>query len=594
MMIGNESIKAGDLLGSAIPQAWLPNETLFSLCSRHHCLSGNYLAATTCQQLFGHRNQGSAHDLPGRIGHFAGVTRGQLGSADSIIRHHTILPYYLPFASRVDEQAVFSTMAGSSIGGLKFQLGLLTSRFRANHPLKACLACMEVDRVQWATSYWRVQHQLPGVWVCLEHGELLVQSSLKATGVGRFQWLLPSASHMQPHASGCQDIDTLSSLARLAIALWAMPAGMRFDPADVTNAYRVELRNKGLLRGQGPGRLSLNAIGQQYAAFVGPLRRVDGLHALPGTPEDAAREVGRLTYEPRSGHHPLRHLAMIEWLFGSMDGFVACVREHLQSSDPRVRSSNVVQEAGPKDNRHSALSALVASGSSVSAASRAIGVDPHTGMAWLTSEGVTTNKRPSRMKEDARHRMIAALKRGAAKADVAELGTVSIESVTRLLRTEVGLREAWKSAKFAKAQRHARATWSKLIAANSMSGVKAMRMLRPDIYAWLYRNDRDWLETQLVTCGTCRTGSGMRVNWDNRDRELASKIEQVALDLASEVPGRRLKLWQIYQKVSELKAKLGHLDRLPFTQLAIQAALRADTKYAGNVAVVQKVKAEQQ
>src|SRR3546814_4771453 len=48
---------------------------------------------------------------------------------------------------------------------------LLTSRFRANHPLKACPACMTKDLDDHQTTYWRLDHQFPGVWHCPVHGE---------------------------------------------------------------------------------------------------------------------------------------------------------------------------------------------------------------------------------------------------------------------------------------------------------------------------------------------------------------------------------------------------------------------------------------
>src|SRR3546814_14840989 len=62
-------------------------------------------------------------------------------------------------------------MSGASVAHLKFRLGLLTSRFRANHPLKACPACMTKDLDDHQTTYWRLDHQFPGVWHCPVHGE---------------------------------------------------------------------------------------------------------------------------------------------------------------------------------------------------------------------------------------------------------------------------------------------------------------------------------------------------------------------------------------------------------------------------------------
>ena len=181
-----------------LPSTWLPGESLFSLCSRYHRLSGNVLASTTCRELFGHARQGSAHDLPGRIEHFARIAEHALGSATDIIYKHTLLPFYLPFARADLADSSVEAMAGLSVAGLKFKLGLPASRMGANHVLKACVDCMFKDAREWQTCYWHLEHQLPGVWACQRHGTWLVASDLKANGVRRFHWMLPTLAQLRP------------------------------------------------------------------------------------------------------------------------------------------------------------------------------------------------------------------------------------------------------------------------------------------------------------------------------------------------------------------------------------------------------------
>ena len=125
---------------------WLPDETLFSLSSRHHRLSAQSRASHTSRALFGHPRGGLAHDLPDRVDALVERTAGALGSdARSLIRRHTILPFYLPFRSPADADAAIVQLRGPGIGSLKFRLGMLTSRFRAHHPLKLCLRCATDD-----------------------------------------------------------------------------------------------------------------------------------------------------------------------------------------------------------------------------------------------------------------------------------------------------------------------------------------------------------------------------------------------------------------------------------------------------------------
>ena len=578
--VGEICLGHAELFESLHPTKWLDGETLFSLCSRHHRLSGNRLAANTCRQLFGHATRGAAHDFPSRVDAFAEQAQGQLGTPATIIREHTILPYYLPFRPPDQAQRAVEAMRGDAIGSLKFQLGLLTSRFRANHPLKACFQCMRADRERWSTPYWHVQHQLPGVWVCPVHGEPLWMSSFKATGVGRFQWFLPDATQLV--AQGAESLRAdgpLSDLARAAIALWSMPAGSRIAPEHACRAYRHALRVRGLIRGAGQGRLRLKDIGTEYAAHVAPLRQIDELNALPSSPDAAAREVARMGYEPRGGTHPLRQLTMIGWLFGDFASFTSCCRDLAERPSNECRGPDQLlataqQQPHPLRDR---LLELVESGTSVSAAARQLGIDPATGMAWAASAGVSTPKRPSVIKGDLRLRMVAALEKGADKGGVARLGGVSIESVTRLLRTEVEVRERWLCARRQHAMLEARRTWLRVMNANPLSGIKAVRLLEPAAYAWLYRNDKAWLDAQAKRMRLPKRTIATRVDWSARDQALADAVRREALALASIHPGTRIKLWQIYQRLPELKAKLAYLDRLPLTRRAIDEAISAAT-----------------
>jgi hypothetical protein len=165
------------------------------------------------------------------------------------------------------------------------------------------------------------------------------------------------------------------------------------------------------------------------------------------------------------------------------------------------------------------------------------------------------------------------LRKGIDKREVAEAGKVSLQTITTLLRTEVGLHEEWKLAGFKNAQRRNRRRWARTISKNPLSGVKAARMNEPSVYAWLYRNDRAWLAERTNEMSRVASSGGRRVDWDTRDSKLSSQVRQVALHLAEEGAVERIKLFQLYQKIPELKAKLSKLDRLPLTRAALYRAL---------------------
>ena len=150
-----------DLFGKPTFLALLPGETLSSLISRHHYFWGNALASKTCNQFFGHKRVGSQHDFPSHLGNFVARTDGCFGSTDALTKARTLLSFYRAFLPIDICESAQASMSGSSVAHLKLRLGILTSRFRANHPLKACESCMEEDCADLGWAYWCVFQRIP-------------------------------------------------------------------------------------------------------------------------------------------------------------------------------------------------------------------------------------------------------------------------------------------------------------------------------------------------------------------------------------------------------------------------------------------------
>lgn len=106
---------------------WLPDETLFSLVSRHHRLWGPRTSSWTALQLFGGARIGVQHDFPSGLRIFELTTAGELGTATQIAVSHTLLVFYLPFTAPELTTRASYRMQGQSVNHLKFQLGIARS-----------------------------------------------------------------------------------------------------------------------------------------------------------------------------------------------------------------------------------------------------------------------------------------------------------------------------------------------------------------------------------------------------------------------------------------------------------------------------------
>lgn len=331
------------------------------------------------------------------------------------------------------------------------------------------------------------------------------------------------------------------------------------------------------------GALRLNAAAENFLSVATSLRVAPELSALPSTVEDAKAQIGRLVRPPRSGTHPLRVLAAIAWLFEDAQDFIT-------AHDGRVRHPSAERisaigdlpiSEGRELNSSDHSTALRAEllrqlgeGKSVSAAAKDLEIDVATAIAWATQAGVQTGRRPKVLKPDIKAALVAQLRRGADKEEAAKSAGISVETITRLLRSEVGLHAEWRAARLFAAQGRARSAWASVWNEHRAVGMKLMRAMAPSAYAWLYRNDRQWLQQHTPSPATHRCNAGVSsVRWDERDRTLSQAVRDAALRLTSDEAAVRLRLWQIYQVVPDLKAKLARLDRLPLTQRALDEAL---------------------
>lgn len=561
------------LSGDAPFGDWLEDETLFSLVSRYHRVSGNRLAGTTCKAFFGHARQGSAHDFPCRLDEFASRTEGKLGNTDTLVADRTVLPFFSPFSTAEVIADAVASMRGASIGSLKFRLGLLTSRFGASFPLKACPDCMVRDAARTGLAHWRRCHQLPGVWLCPRHSCQLLQSTLKSTGRERFGWHLPVTTCLVPAFDSRLVVEreslrnALHRLAEAATELIKLPLGFHFDRATLDRCFRVAAFEQGLTARS--GRLDQTALAKSYLAVSNELAVVPELAALATTLEGASGQATRVFYRGSQIAHPLRQLVAIVWLFGRWDNFEISYR-HAVAEQFRLDATSPNAEAAPGSR---ASVPTVRAGMSARALAKESGVDVATAMTWLADARIDIVRRPKKMRDGVRQAVLQELKLGWDKDRVASRFDISESTINRLLRTEAGLHSEWLRARHVRSRDAARQGWDRGLSSNPLSPIAVLRAVQPAAYAWLYRNDHAWLaERNSRHVGPAAHG-GLIVDWDSRDAALAQQVRDALATLAGK-PRSRASLADLIALVPSLRRRLGHLDRLPLTRdVIIQARI---------------------
>lgn len=232
-----------------------PGELLYSLLARYHLHMGGTSTIHSMQALFGRRLTVASIDLPGSLKVLAQrIPSGSGWTADRIVDELTLLPYYVAFQSpRVARQARTALIEGQT-KGLLVRLGMAAFRAGRVTRLRFCSACLQEMQARYGEYYWRRNHQLPGVFVCAEHGRVLKLSTVSATEQGRHFYVPATRKSCPWHAPALvNDVPeaTLVALQRLALAsgrlLTEAPRQRSF--AQWARHYRESLASAGFVRG---------------------------------------------------------------------------------------------------------------------------------------------------------------------------------------------------------------------------------------------------------------------------------------------------------------------------------------------------------
>lgn len=301
---------------------WLPGETLFSLLSRQHFLSGESLAWRTVERYLGCSHSGFQHDLPNRLESFVARTGGKLGDVRSVALNHTLLSFYRAFIPAIECSQIIKSMGEDSAAHSKLRLGISRSRFRAHHPLKACQMCMTADMQVTGWAYWHMEHQHPGVWTCIEHSQPLLVSKLKATEGQRLPWSLPHSNELhEAHSITSSDtLDRLNRLSRLIGYLVRIGTREPFAASSLYLIYQNAIKSRGWMTDS--GRFRMKEVTSAFLEHVSRVIQVDEFNGLPQTSGEANNMLVRMLRPPRAHVHPLQHILMIDWLFADPSKFI--------------------------------------------------------------------------------------------------------------------------------------------------------------------------------------------------------------------------------------------------------------------------------
>jgi len=156
-----------------IPQIY-DDEILYSVISRYHFLSGNRNLKATIREFFDYDSVVPTIGFPSLLENLATkIPKDLYYDSNFFIDQCTLFPIYIPFLPEDRKAQIITEMKNNKGTRLFNLLGIQAGHILEINKLKYCPLCAIEDYKKYDEIYYHRIHQVEGVFVCNKHGCLL-------------------------------------------------------------------------------------------------------------------------------------------------------------------------------------------------------------------------------------------------------------------------------------------------------------------------------------------------------------------------------------------------------------------------------------
>lgn len=552
----------------------LPDETLHSRVARYHRLSGNLDDRLTLREVFGSQSLVATSLLPSHLRLMSSRLPERAETcADGLLEQGTVFPYYRPLLAPPQIARCLAAANSTDARDLKISLGMVAGRLGGQNPFRLCDQCFVGDRNLYGTPYWHRTHQLPGVLVCPRHHCFLLEPDRTWAHLRRHSLFLPDtvprAQVACPFAVEDHHMPALIKLAQLSAQL-LVSATMQLPPDVLRTFYLTRAGRLGWLTGRGRIQCEvIDSMGRRCCQSFPDLPDFNFLR-LPVNDVFRGAWILQLLRKQRRASAPIRHLTLLLLLESSWDDlskFCSCF------TTPTRKPGTHICISDSKSPSMQALVAMSTSGCSLREVSRRTGIAVTTLRIAAERAGLNPDKRPKKLKGIKLDDLKQDLFTTASLDQIACAHGVALISLYRILRADPTLANRRKMLLIEQDKETRRKRFN--------DDRQKMPARRAADYAWLYRNDRTWLQAAIkFTTPERATTRRERVNWAARDQSFAQQVRAIAERLYNDLPPVRVSRTRIIRSVGRQALIEKFMHRLPLTTFALSELAESAQAYS--------------
>lgn len=543
-----------------------PDELLYSGFARYHDHSGNISSKQTTKELFGNMSSVAVVDFPNNLAVFyKSIAHFNPPNINDLVTNHTMYNYYTAFQSDEMKSRAFDYITnGGKPGAIHMFLGIAASTIKNWHYLRFCSSCVQQDKERYGEAYWHMSHQLPKVFYCHLHQELLHDSTIEFRNPHKHEFVSAEKAQLsQPHLVTIFSPKLEQQLKKLSdesfnLIRYAEKAQMQ----DFTQIDKYLMQINGYANHFGK-------VHQQY--FTHQFKQYYGEEFLTLVDCDFDEHsdtswLRSIVRKHRKAFHPVQHLLLLKFLnvpFKDLENLMGkkyepfgqapyyCLNPAAEHYKQRVISSFTVttctdtrkpvgtfscdcgfvySRRGPDVDKSDALK---------------VGRIKNFGSVWQA-------------------KLIQLATSGLNNYRIAQVLECDYATVKKYISNSKGNssnnKELLMDLRIQK-----EAEWLKLIETYSDFTVTQLREINSALYAWHYRNNHSWL-TENPPRTTMKVEVNKRVDWEKRDLEILHLVKKAIQKLYAIEKPVYVNKSRVAKEIGQLSLLEKLLDKLPKTK----------------------------
>jgi hypothetical protein len=417
-------------------------------------------------------------------------------SVDQGIELHTLFPIFACGLPDVRREHLRLRMQGGGLGPRRPSLPLLLAE-HLPYVVSICDQCTREEEAALGFSYWHRKHNCPGVFFCVKHSQRLIYFSTKAN--------VPS-----PLPLGDAGKSETENDIRLSNAY----SELLHLTGDGIASFRADLKQRALNLNdcKFSKRVNTTRLAQLLSDLFAHGFATESLSRLVSD-EMTIRDAIANIFASRPTVHPLWVALLhagLPSLCGQPKKVVPCARQGLDEQ---------------------ALLPALLTARSLTQASHFLGISVTTLATVARRNEISFSARPSKVDARTRNAIETALITGGAISEIAACFGLGVGSIYRALASRPTVAQQRNAHLQALAVQEHRSSWQRLLPEHDGVTLSEARRKAPALWAWLYRNDRQWLQTSTRPApsrevGSAKRRSRTRLSSEDR-RQLARALVEV-------------------------------------------------------------------